>query len=104
LLSAGAVWSAAASFTGSPWPSTCMYIVKGWLRSRWLCNAVTSIPPSISFFMTGLTSSIVSTRSPMTIPWSPIVSNASQPPKAKPGLSSTPSSVTFRSVRGRLTR
>ena len=29
LLSASAVWSAAASFTGSPCPSTCMYIVKG---------------------------------------------------------------------------
>ena len=26
-----------------------MYIVKGWLRRRWLCSAVISIPPSASF-------------------------------------------------------
>ena len=81
-----------------------MYIVKGWLRSRWLCSAVTSIPPSMSFFMTGLTSSMVSTKSPIAMPLSPIFSNASQLPSAKPAFSSTPSSVTFRSVRGRPTR
>ena len=34
LLSASAVWRTVASFTGSPFPCICMYIVKGWLRSR----------------------------------------------------------------------
>ena len=28
--------SAAASFTASPWPLTCMYMVAGSDRSRWL--------------------------------------------------------------------
>ena len=81
-----------------------MYIVKGWLRRRWLCSAVISIPPSSSFFMTGLTSSLVRTRSPMTMASSPIFWNASHEPSANPALSSTPSSVTLRSVRGRPTR
>jgi hypothetical protein len=31
------------------------------------------MPPSVSFFMTGLTSSMVSTRSPITMPLSPIL-------------------------------
>jgi len=34
LLSASAVRITAASLTGSPCPSTCMYIVKGWFRKR----------------------------------------------------------------------
>src|SRR5579872_52839 len=104
LLSAMPACSAAASFTGSPWPYKCMYMVKGRFRSRWLCTAVISIPPAISFAMTGLTSSSVSTRSPITIACSPTAEKASQPPSAKPDLMSTPSSVTLRSVRGKPTR
>src|SRR5262252_5496417 len=64
-----------------------MYIVKGWLRSRWLCSAVTSMPPAASLVMTGLTSVSVSTRSPITMPCAPIFSKASQPPsERKAGL------------------
>ncbi len=81
-----------------------MYIVNGWLRKRWLCSAVTSIPPATSFAITGLTSSIASTRSPMTIASLPVFVKASQPPSAKPGFSSTPSSVALMSVRGSATR
>ena len=54
-----------------------------------MCKAVTSIPPAASFVITGATSSTVSTRSPITIPWSPIFSKASQLPSAKPAFSST---------------
>ena len=36
LLCARPSWSADASFTGSPCPATCMYIVPGSERRRWL--------------------------------------------------------------------
>src|SRR4051812_32940123 len=61
-------------------------------------------PPSASFFITGLTSSAVSTRSPITMAVPPWLRNASQLPSAKPGLIATPSTVTCRSVRGSPTR
>src|SRR5215204_1896003 len=63
-----------------------MYIVPGSERRRWLWRAVTSRPLSRSFFITGLTSSPVRTRSPMTMASLPIGLNASQEPRAKPGL------------------
>src|SRR4051794_29944407 len=63
------------------------------------------MPPSISFFITGLTSSCSSTRSPITMPsLLPIRWNARYEPSASVGLICTPSSVTLRSLRPRPTR
>ncbi len=53
--------------------------------------------------MTGVTSSSVSTRSPITIAASPIRLKATHEPSASAGLSRTPPAVTCKSVRGRLT-
>ena len=88
----------------SPWPSTCIYIVAGCARSRWLCRAVISMPLSARRLMTGPTSASVKTRSPMTMVWSLISWKASQEPSASAGLIAIPSSVTLRSGRGRLKR
>src|SRR6185437_12194695 len=101
LLSASAACNAPAIVTASPCPSTCMYMVAGSARRRWLCKAVTSMPPSWSFFMTGLISSSVMTRSPITMAALPAGAKASQPPSAKPGLIATLSTLTLRSVRQR---
>src|SRR5258706_2349429 len=57
------------------------------------------MPCSISFFMTGFTSSGSSTRSPMTIASLPAFWNARYEPSASGGLICTPSTVTVRSLR-----
>ena len=84
-----------------------MHVHLKWLvgASRWLCSAVTlDSALDVAFSSPGSTSSMGQHQSPITMPLSPIVSNANQLPSAKPAFSSIPSSVTFRSVRGRPTR
>src|SRR6266481_3396449 len=81
-----------------------MYMVAGEERSKWLCSAVISMPPSTSFFITGFTSSCSSTRSPMTIASLPLFWNARYEPSASGGLICTPSTVTVRSLRPMPTR
>src|SRR5471030_2952026 len=67
--------------------------------------AVTATPPSSSALVTGLTSSAVRTRSPMTMTAPlPAAANAAQPPSARLGFTSTPETVTCRSERGMLKR
>src|SRR5579872_3931831 len=78
-----------------------MYIMAGAARSRWLCTAVISMPPSISLSMTGFTSLSSNTRSPMTMACPPIGLNVTQPPSASAGFMLTPSNVTARSDRGK---
>ena len=58
-------------------------------------------PVSIILVITGLISVSSSTRSPMTMAPPCIGLNATHPPSASAGLMVTPSSVTFRSVRGK---
>src|SRR4051794_39687772 len=83
LLSCKAARSAPASLVASPCPETCMYMVAGSERSRWLWSAVISSPFSTSFFITGFTSSWVRTRSPITMAsLSPRALKASQEPRA----------------------
>src|SRR6266542_4018612 len=81
----------------------CIYITRGDSCSTWLCKAVGSTPPSSSFVITGVTSSSVSTRSPITHVISPVFLNATHEPRARACLSSIPETTTFRSLRGKLT-
>src|SRR3954468_3227975 len=67
--------------------------------------AVTSTPPSRSAFVTARTSSTVMTWSPTIISAPlPTGANAAQPPRARPGFTSVPPTVTCRSERGMLKR
>src|ERR1043166_1961032 len=81
----------------------CRYMTRGDSRITWLCSADISTPPSSSLVSTGVTSSSVSTRSPITIVMSPVFLKATHEPRASAGLSSIPPTVTFKSLRGRLT-
>ncbi len=82
-----------ASDTGSP----CAGHVH--VEREWLCPQQVIVyrgdldAASVSFFMTGLISSWVKTRSPITIASSPIARKASHDPSASAGLMSTPSSA-----------
>src|SRR5205085_8480387 len=81
----------------------CIYITRGDSCSTWLWSAVCMTPPSCSFVITGITSSSVSTRSPITIVSLPIFLKATHEPSASAGLTATPPTVTCKSLRGRLT-
>src|SRR3989442_5118822 len=81
-----------------------MYMTWGVARRRWLWIAVIWMPCSISFFITGFTSSCKSTRSPITIASLPLFWNARYEPSASGGLIWTPSTVTVRSLRPMPTR
>src|SRR5260370_26135023 len=60
-----AALSPCASFPASSFAQKCMKKRRGWSSSMWLCNAVTSMPLSRNAFMTGATSLVVSTKSPV---------------------------------------
>src|SRR5581483_2843879 len=60
------------------------------------------MPFCCNFVITGVTSSSDKTRSPITIASLPIFLNATHPPSASAGFSSTPFTVTCMSPRGRL--
>src|SRR5260221_10245982 len=60
-----------------------------------------SMPPSMRRFITGLTSASLRTRSPIIIVPPSDGRKATQEPSARLGLSATPSTVIWRSVRGR---
>src|SRR5215212_10004090 len=81
-----------------------MYITCGDSPIKWLCSALCSMPPFCNASITGVTSDSSSTRSPIAITWPPPISlNAAHDPSASAGLIATPSSVTARSPRGKLT-
>src|SRR3546814_17915098 len=74
--------SAAASFTGSPWPAMCMYMVAGEERSRRSWSAVIVKLLASRRLKKGFTSTWGSTRSPTTSSYSPIGCTAAHEQKA----------------------
>src|SRR2546430_232765 len=85
-------------------PAMCMYITWGDSCSRWLCSAVSSIPPSWSSPRTGAISLSSRTRSPMSMASESLTCmNPTHEPSARVGLTATPATVTWRSPRGRPT-
>src|SRR5215217_3672286 len=77
--------------------------MRGSSQKKWLCRAVTSRPLSSSADMTGLTSSCVSTRSPMRTSMPVPLVIATQPPKPNGVGVLTLATVTARSLRGMFT-
>ncbi len=66
-----------------------------------MCTAATCTPPDSSARITGATSAVKSTRSPIAIAPLPCGMNANQVPSAKPGFTVTLPTVTARSERGK---